>query len=202
MWHVTCLGGWTFSQNFSSLALTVCDLWYYEDLEEKDDSMNEWISDKAVYRTAPATPGLLTSGLNPGNAITPGQHGLLLSWPKGSLVPCADTFRDKLLLDGSQSREHKGPAPSFNTTTESMHSAHSSLLNIPWVGLACHDIGSLLYTSRGHANSQTRCSWGCSTNTCVINNLTDSPFVKISSTHLHSQTVRARKLVVNLVSGV
>ena len=37
MWQVTCdtwhvWGGWTFSQNFSSLALTVCDLWYYEDL--------------------------------------------------------------------------------------------------------------------------------------------------------------------------
>ena len=71
------------------------------------------------------------SGLNPGTAITPGQHGLLLSRPKGSLVPCADTFRDKLLLDGSQSRGHKGPPPSFNTTAESMHSAHISLLNIP-----------------------------------------------------------------------
>ena len=56
---MTRLGGWTFSQNFSSLALTVCDLWYYEDLEEKDDSLNELMNDKAVYRTAPATPGLL-----------------------------------------------------------------------------------------------------------------------------------------------
>ena len=77
----------------------------------------------------------------------------LLSRPKGSLVPCAETFRDKLLLDGSQSREHKGPPPSFNTKAESMHLAHISLLNIPWVGLACHDMGSLLYSSRGHANS-------------------------------------------------
>ena len=34
-WHVTCCVGWTLSQNFSSLALTVCDLWYYADLEEK-----------------------------------------------------------------------------------------------------------------------------------------------------------------------
>ena len=42
MWHVTHLGGWTFSQNFSSLAHIVCDLWYYEDLEEKDESLNEW----------------------------------------------------------------------------------------------------------------------------------------------------------------
>ena len=56
-WHVTCdtwhvthdtwhvWGGWTFSQNFSSLALTVCDLWYYEDLEEKDRSVNQWINE-------------------------------------------------------------------------------------------------------------------------------------------------------------
>ena len=58
-WHMTCLGGRTFSQNFSSLALTICDLWYYEDLEEKDDSINELINEEAVYRTAPATPGLL-----------------------------------------------------------------------------------------------------------------------------------------------
>ena len=58
-WHVTCLGGWTFSQNFSSLALTVCDLCYYEDLEEKAEWVTELINHEAVYRTAPATPGLL-----------------------------------------------------------------------------------------------------------------------------------------------
>ena len=46
-WHMTCnmFGGWTFSQNFSSLALVVCDLWYYEYLEEKDDLMNELINE-------------------------------------------------------------------------------------------------------------------------------------------------------------
>ena len=59
MWHVTCCGGWTFSQNFSSLALTVCDLWYYEDLEEKAHSLTHLINYEAVCRTAPATPGLL-----------------------------------------------------------------------------------------------------------------------------------------------
>ena len=53
---------------------------------------------------------------------------MLLSRPKGSLYPCADTFRAKLLLDGSYSREHKGPPLSFDTTAESMHSAHISLL--------------------------------------------------------------------------
>ena len=37
MWYVTCCGGWTFSQNFSSLALTLCDVWYFEDLEQKAD---------------------------------------------------------------------------------------------------------------------------------------------------------------------
>ena len=63
------------------------------------------------------------NGLNPGTAITPGQHKLLLSQLKGSLVACADTFRDKILLGGSQSRKHKGPPPSFYTTAESIHSA-------------------------------------------------------------------------------
>ena len=40
MVHMTCCGGWKFSQNFSSLGLTVCDLWYYEDLEEQADRLN------------------------------------------------------------------------------------------------------------------------------------------------------------------
>ena len=53
------MGGEPFSQNFSSLALTVCDLLYYEDLEEKDDGLTHLINDEAVCRTAPATPGLL-----------------------------------------------------------------------------------------------------------------------------------------------
>ena len=44
MWHMTYFGGWTFSPNFSSLALPVCDLWYYEYLEEKAHSPNELIN--------------------------------------------------------------------------------------------------------------------------------------------------------------
>ena len=58
-WHVTrdTFGGWTFSWNFSFLALTVCDLWYYEYLEEKDDSISQWINYEAICRTAPATLG-------------------------------------------------------------------------------------------------------------------------------------------------
>ena len=43
MWHVTWLGGWTFSQNFSSLALTVSDLCYYEDILGKG-WINEWVT--------------------------------------------------------------------------------------------------------------------------------------------------------------
>ena len=46
MWHMTCdtwnvtyRGWWTLSQNFSSLALTVWELWFFEDIEEKDESV-------------------------------------------------------------------------------------------------------------------------------------------------------------------
>ena len=71
MWHVThdilpvvCCGWWTFCQNFSSLAFTVCDLWYFEDLEEKADWLIHWqtesINNKGFCRPDPATPGLLT----------------------------------------------------------------------------------------------------------------------------------------------
>ena len=39
IWHVTRGGGWTFCQNFSSLALTVCVKLCFEGLEEKDHSL-------------------------------------------------------------------------------------------------------------------------------------------------------------------
>ena len=67
-------GGWKFSQNFSFLAFTVCDLWYYEDLEEKAHWLSELISRKAVYRTAPATPGLLNTYIP--NTLNPKQEEL------------------------------------------------------------------------------------------------------------------------------
>ena len=44
MWQdMTCdmLRGWTFSKNVSPLALMVRDLWYFEDLEEKADALNQ-----------------------------------------------------------------------------------------------------------------------------------------------------------------
>ena len=40
MWHVTHGGGWTFSDNNSYLALTVWDLWYLEDWDEKGHGLN------------------------------------------------------------------------------------------------------------------------------------------------------------------
>ena len=64
MWHMTHGGGRTFSQNFSSLALTVWDLWHLEDLEEKDESATNLINEEAVCRTAPATPVLLIIYVN------------------------------------------------------------------------------------------------------------------------------------------
>ena len=46
-WHVTpdMFGGANILSNFSSLALTVCDLWYYEDLEEKAHWLNQWMNE-------------------------------------------------------------------------------------------------------------------------------------------------------------
>ena len=38
---------------------TVCDLWCFKDLEEKDCSLNESVNDRGVCRKALATPGLL-----------------------------------------------------------------------------------------------------------------------------------------------
>ena len=63
MWHM--VGGWTFSQNVSSPALTVWDRQCLEYSEQKDHLINEAINqsekDKGVYRTALATGGLLIS---------------------------------------------------------------------------------------------------------------------------------------------
>ena len=62
MWQV--VGGWIFSQNFSSLALIVWDLWYLEDWGK--GSLNKSISNRGDCRTTPATPGLLKSPANIG----------------------------------------------------------------------------------------------------------------------------------------
>ena len=51
-------------------ALTVCDVWYYEDLEEKAHWINQSVKWEAVFRTALATPGLLnTSNVRGGSHL-------------------------------------------------------------------------------------------------------------------------------------
>ena len=47
------------SQNLSSPGLKVWDGQRLEYSKQKDDSMNELINYEGVYRTVPATPGLL-----------------------------------------------------------------------------------------------------------------------------------------------
>ena len=62
-WHVTCLVRWTFSQNFS-LPFVIYDImkiWRKRMTRWINELMNESINGEAVYRTAPATPGLLTT---------------------------------------------------------------------------------------------------------------------------------------------
>ena len=48
LWHVTCdmwhMVGWTFSQNDSSLVLTVWERHCFEDKSTKDDLVIEWIN--------------------------------------------------------------------------------------------------------------------------------------------------------------
>ena len=61
MWHVTGWGRWTFTQNFSSLALMVWEWKCTEDISTNHQSLSDLISNGGVYRTAPATPGLLIS---------------------------------------------------------------------------------------------------------------------------------------------
>ena len=60
-WHVTCdtWFGWTFSQHYSSLSLTVWEKWCFEDLEKKGHWVNQLISDGGVCRTAGTKQGRL-----------------------------------------------------------------------------------------------------------------------------------------------
>ena len=58
-WHMTGEGKWTFSQTVSSLALTVWEWRFVEDILTSHDYLNELINDEGVYRTALATLGLL-----------------------------------------------------------------------------------------------------------------------------------------------
>ena len=85
MWHVTGEGRWTFSQSFSSLALTTLEWRFVEYLEEKADSLPfKSVSDKGVCRTAPATQGLLESFPQKNAGLTPTQF---LKKSFGTLFP-------------------------------------------------------------------------------------------------------------------
>ena len=66
MWHVTHGGGWSFSQHSSSLALMAWNFFMFLFFGFMTSSrfvgklwLNWWPNDKAVGRTAPATPDLL-----------------------------------------------------------------------------------------------------------------------------------------------
>ena len=58
-WHMTHIVGWTFSQNVSSLALPVWDWQCFEYISTSHEWVSQSVNYEAVYRTAPATPGLL-----------------------------------------------------------------------------------------------------------------------------------------------
>ena len=59
---------------------------------------------------------------------------------KGLLVPYAVTFQDKLILDESHSRQHKGPPPSFETMAESMGSHSLTQYTQSGIGLSWYKI--------------------------------------------------------------
>ena len=61
-WHMTHSVGWTFSQNFSSLAFPVWDWQCLEDISTNHDWVSHLINYGSDCRTAPATPGLLMTG--------------------------------------------------------------------------------------------------------------------------------------------
>ena len=56
-WRVTRGGRWSFSQNFSSLALTA--FWWFWGKRSGTEWINYLMSNKGVCRTAPVAPGLL-----------------------------------------------------------------------------------------------------------------------------------------------
>ena len=70
MWHMTHDTWWTLCQNVGSLALMVWELWCFWRLGGKG-LVTHLISDKAVCRTAPATPGLLNINVEPAESLAP-----------------------------------------------------------------------------------------------------------------------------------
>ena len=48
IWHMTHRGWWILCPNFRSKALTFWEQWCFEDFEEKDHWLNEWITKECV----------------------------------------------------------------------------------------------------------------------------------------------------------
>ena len=77
-WHVTHSVGWTFSQNFSSLAIPVWDWQCLEDISTNHQSLNyliTFINYGGDCRTAPATPGLLNIMIGTDSGVVPTTSG-------------------------------------------------------------------------------------------------------------------------------
>ena len=62
-----------------------------------NELMNEWINDEAVYRTAPATPGLLN--MFSLNFASKGQMEVCSIWPIVACFQPPQKYRDKNNLD-------------------------------------------------------------------------------------------------------
>ena len=59
-WQLTYERWWTLCKNIRSLAMMIWDLWCFEDLEEKNNWLNQWINDGGVCTKALTTAGQLT----------------------------------------------------------------------------------------------------------------------------------------------
>ena len=62
-WHMTHSVGWTFSQNFSSLALPVLDWQCFEYISTNHEWVSQSFNHKGICKTAPATRDLLNNRL-------------------------------------------------------------------------------------------------------------------------------------------
>ena len=77
-WHMTHSVGWTFSQNFSSLALLVWDWQCFEYISTNHQLVSYSINHEAVCRTALATPGLLKIRLT--NLVDLAEWNVPIEW--------------------------------------------------------------------------------------------------------------------------
>ena len=127
-------------------------------------------------------------GTHPDTGITPGKLGKLLKPRSGDYLDHHKaTFRDKLLHVGTHIQRTQRASTSTLTPRQIQCTRLTLAYSIyPEWGLACHDMGSLLYTSRGHANSQTR---------TALKAPNGHPFKSKNSHTLPNSSVISRELV-------